>query len=145
MTLLSGGVSAGFSLDRLLGSGSNDSFARYAASRSVALLLAMMPSNACTLAMTIPRKAIATRERTLTHDPTDRQEHYEKRPARCAVMCGSCRESHRSQRIQVKTGLPSDSYQAARAKDKDIFSNTVSPILRNVSKAVHGRPQDALK
>jgi hypothetical protein len=39
MTLLSAGVSAGFSLVGLLGSGSDDSFARYAASRSVALLL----------------------------------------------------------------------------------------------------------
>ena len=42
MTLLSGGVSAGFSLDGLFGSGSSDSFARYAASRSVALLLAIL-------------------------------------------------------------------------------------------------------
>src|SRR5712664_1706602 len=39
VTLLSAGVSAGFSLDGLLGSGSGDSFARYAASRRVALLL----------------------------------------------------------------------------------------------------------
>ena len=39
MTLLSAGVSAGFSLAGLLGSGSGDSFARYAASRSVALLV----------------------------------------------------------------------------------------------------------
>jgi hypothetical protein len=42
MTLLSGGVSAGFSLDGLFGSGSSDSFARYAASRSVALLLTIL-------------------------------------------------------------------------------------------------------
>ena len=39
MTLLSSGVSAGFSLVGLLGPGRDDSFARYAASRSVALLL----------------------------------------------------------------------------------------------------------
>ena len=39
VTLLSTGVSAGFSLAGLLGPGSDDSFARYAASRSVALLL----------------------------------------------------------------------------------------------------------
>src|SRR5258705_9569982 len=39
VTLLNAGVSAGFSLDGLLGSGGGDSFARYAASRSVALLL----------------------------------------------------------------------------------------------------------
>ena len=42
MTLLSAGVSAGFSLQGLLGSGSSDSFARYAASRSVALLLSVL-------------------------------------------------------------------------------------------------------
>jgi len=42
MTLLSAGVSAGFSLDGLFGSGSSDSFARYAASRSVALLLTIL-------------------------------------------------------------------------------------------------------
>jgi len=42
MTLLSGGVSAGFSLDGLFGSGSSDSFARYAAARSVALFLAIL-------------------------------------------------------------------------------------------------------
>jgi len=39
MTLLSAGVSAGFSLAGLLGPGSDDSFARYAASRSFAFLL----------------------------------------------------------------------------------------------------------
>jgi hypothetical protein len=39
MTLLSAGVSAGYSLAGLLGPGNNDSFARYAASRSLALLL----------------------------------------------------------------------------------------------------------
>ena len=42
MTLLSAGVSAGFSLVGLLGPGSDDSFARYAASRSVALLLTVL-------------------------------------------------------------------------------------------------------
>jgi len=42
MTLLSAGVSAGFSLQGILGSGSSDSFARYAASRSIALLLAVL-------------------------------------------------------------------------------------------------------
>jgi hypothetical protein len=42
LTLLSAGVSAGFSLDGLFGSGSSDSFARYAASRSVALLLTVL-------------------------------------------------------------------------------------------------------
>jgi len=42
MTLLSAGVSAGFSLEGLLGPGSGDSFARYAASRSVALLLTVL-------------------------------------------------------------------------------------------------------
>ena len=41
MTLLSAGVSAGFSLLGLLGPGSN-SFARYAASRSIALLLTVL-------------------------------------------------------------------------------------------------------
>ncbi len=41
MTLLSAGVSAGFSLVGLFGAGS-DSFARYAASRSVALLLTVV-------------------------------------------------------------------------------------------------------
>jgi hypothetical protein len=42
ITLLSAGVSAGFSLDGLFGSGSSDTFARYAASRSVALLLTVL-------------------------------------------------------------------------------------------------------
>jgi hypothetical protein len=42
MTLLSAGVSAGFSVAGLVGSGSGDSFARYAASRSVALLLTVL-------------------------------------------------------------------------------------------------------
>ena len=42
MTLLSAGVSAGFSLAGLLGSGNGDSFARYAASRSVALLVTVV-------------------------------------------------------------------------------------------------------
>jgi len=42
VTLLSAGVSAGFSLAGLLGPGSDDSFARYAASRSIALLLTVL-------------------------------------------------------------------------------------------------------
>jgi hypothetical protein len=41
-TLLSAGVSSGFSLAGLLGPGRDDSFARYAASRSVALLLTVL-------------------------------------------------------------------------------------------------------
>ena len=42
MTLVSAGVSAGFSVVGLLGSGGGDSFAHYAASRSAALLLAVL-------------------------------------------------------------------------------------------------------
>jgi hypothetical protein len=42
MTLLSACVSAGFSTAALLGPGRDDSFARYAASRSVALLLTVL-------------------------------------------------------------------------------------------------------
>ena len=42
MTLLSAGVSAGFSLAGLLGPGRDDSFAWYASSRSVALLLTVL-------------------------------------------------------------------------------------------------------
>ena len=42
LTLLSAGVSAGFSLAGLLGSGNGDSFARYAASRSFALLATVL-------------------------------------------------------------------------------------------------------
>jgi hypothetical protein len=42
VTLLSAGVSAGFSLVGLLGPGSDGSFARYAASRSLALLLTVL-------------------------------------------------------------------------------------------------------
>jgi hypothetical protein len=42
ITLLSAGVSAGFSVDGLFGSGGSDSFVRYAASRSVALLLTIL-------------------------------------------------------------------------------------------------------
>jgi hypothetical protein len=41
-TLLSAGVSSGFSVAGLLGPGRDDSFARYAASRSVALLLTVL-------------------------------------------------------------------------------------------------------
>jgi hypothetical protein len=42
MTLLSAGVSAGFSIAALLGSGRDDGFAQYAASRSIALLLTVL-------------------------------------------------------------------------------------------------------
>jgi hypothetical protein len=42
VTLLSAGVSAGFSLEGLFGPGGGDIFARYAASRSVALLLTVL-------------------------------------------------------------------------------------------------------
>jgi hypothetical protein len=42
MTLLSAGVSVGCSLAGLLGPGGEDSFARYAASRSVALMLTVL-------------------------------------------------------------------------------------------------------
>ena len=42
MTILSAGVSAAFSLAGLIGLGRDDSFARYAASRSVALLLTVL-------------------------------------------------------------------------------------------------------
>jgi hypothetical protein len=42
LTLLSAGVSAGFSLEGLLGSGRGDSFAGYAASRSVAFLVTVL-------------------------------------------------------------------------------------------------------
>jgi hypothetical protein len=42
ITLLSAGVSSGFSVDGLFGSGGSDSFVRYAASRSVALLLTIL-------------------------------------------------------------------------------------------------------
>jgi hypothetical protein len=42
VTLLSAGVSTGFSLAGLLGPGCDDSFARYAASRSVALMLTVL-------------------------------------------------------------------------------------------------------
>src|SRR3981081_3435897 len=42
ITLLSASVSAGFSLEGLVGPGSGDGFARYAASRSVALLLTVL-------------------------------------------------------------------------------------------------------
>jgi hypothetical protein len=42
MTLLSASVSAGFSLQGLFGPGGSESFARYAASRSVALLLTVL-------------------------------------------------------------------------------------------------------
>ncbi len=42
MTLLSAGVSAGYSLAGLFGAGGADSFARYAASRSIALLLVVL-------------------------------------------------------------------------------------------------------
>jgi len=42
MTLLSAGVSAGFALAGLLGSDNGDSFARYATSRSVALLVTVL-------------------------------------------------------------------------------------------------------
>src|SRR5439155_26263830 len=42
MTLLSAAVSAGFSLAGLLGSGNGDSFARYATSRSVPLLVTVL-------------------------------------------------------------------------------------------------------
>jgi hypothetical protein len=42
MTLLNSGISAGFSLVFMLGQGRGDIFARYAAARSIALLLAVL-------------------------------------------------------------------------------------------------------
>jgi hypothetical protein len=42
MTLLNSGISAGFSLAFMLGQGRGDIFARYAAARSIALLLAVL-------------------------------------------------------------------------------------------------------
>jgi hypothetical protein len=42
VTLLSAGVSTGFSLAGLVGPGRDDSFAKYAASRSVALMLTVL-------------------------------------------------------------------------------------------------------
>jgi hypothetical protein len=59
VTLLSTGVSAGFSLAGLLGAGSDDSFARYAASRSVALLLTVLIATSVRSGMAIAFLGIA--------------------------------------------------------------------------------------
>jgi hypothetical protein len=59
VTLLSTGVSAGFSLAGLLGPGSDDSFARYAASRSVALLLTVLIATSVRSRMAIAFLGIA--------------------------------------------------------------------------------------
>lgn len=77
MTLLSAGVSAGFSLVGLFGLGSGDSFASYAASRSVALLLTVviatcvrsrMPLAVLGLAMTVVQACDGVIG-ALAHDP----------------------------------------------------------------------------
>jgi hypothetical protein len=59
MTLLSAGVSAGFSLVGLFDRGSGDSFASYAASRSVALLLAVVIAICVRSRMTVAVLGIA--------------------------------------------------------------------------------------
>jgi hypothetical protein len=59
MTLLSAAVSAGFSLVALFGPGSTDIFARYAASRSVALLLVVLVAIALRSPMTLAVLGIA--------------------------------------------------------------------------------------
>ncbi|MDX6711171.1 MAG: hypothetical protein QOH96_2187 [Blastocatellia bacterium] len=59
VTLLSTGVSAGFSLAGLFGPGSDDSFARYAASRSVALLLTVLIATSVRSRMAIAFLGIA--------------------------------------------------------------------------------------
>jgi hypothetical protein len=78
MTLLSAGVSAGFSLAGLFGPGSGDNFARYAASRSVALLLTVvvaiclrsrLPLALVGIAMTIVQ-AFDGAIGALAHDPS---------------------------------------------------------------------------
>jgi hypothetical protein len=59
MTILSAGVSCGFSLAGLLGAGRDDSFARYAASRSVALLLTVLIATGIRSRMAIALLGIA--------------------------------------------------------------------------------------
>ena len=59
MTLLSAGVSAGFSVAGLLGPGKDDSFAQYAASRSVALLLTVLIATSVRSRMAIAFLGIA--------------------------------------------------------------------------------------
>jgi hypothetical protein len=59
MTLVSAGVSAGFSLVGLFDGGSGDSFARYAASRSVALLLTVVIAICARSRMTLAVLGIA--------------------------------------------------------------------------------------
>jgi hypothetical protein len=78
MTLLSAGVSAGFSVAGLLGPGKDDSFAQYAASRSVALLLAVLIAIGIRSRMAIAFLGIATAVMqafdgvigALAHDPS---------------------------------------------------------------------------
>jgi hypothetical protein len=59
LTLLSAGVSAGFSLEGLLGPGGGDSFTRYAASRSIALLLTVLIATCVRSGMAIAFLGIA--------------------------------------------------------------------------------------
>jgi hypothetical protein len=78
MTLLSAGVSAGFSLAGLFGPGSGDNFARYAASRSFALLLTVLIAICVRSRMAIAFLGIAMTVvqafdgiiGTLAHDPS---------------------------------------------------------------------------
>jgi hypothetical protein len=84
MTLLSAGVSAGFSVAGLLGPGKDDSFAQYAASRSVALLLTVLIAMGIRsrmaiaflgIAMTVMQAfdgVIGARLPTILRRPTDR-------------------------------------------------------------------------
>ncbi len=78
MTLLSAGVSAGFSLVGLFGPSGRDTFARYAASRSIALLLAVLIAICVRSRMVLAVLAIAMTVvqaldgviGTLAHDPS---------------------------------------------------------------------------
>ena len=114
MTLLSAGVSAGFSLAGLLGPGRYDSFARYAASRSVALLLTILIAIGIRsrvaiaflgIAMTVDKRLTASSARspTILRKATDRLLLLSSTHSRWA---GSC-EGRRG--TQTKLSHSSDS------------------------------------
>ena len=118
MTLLSAGVSAGFSLAGLLGSGRGDSFARYAASRSVALLVTVLIAIGVRSRMAIAFLGIAMTSvqafdgviGALAHDPSRRTDRLPSPSSTHSPWAGSCEGRKAMQRARDASArhLPRD-------------------------------------
>jgi hypothetical protein len=112
MTLLSSGVSAGFSLVGLLGPGRDDSFARYAASRSFALLLTSLIAVGVRSRMAIAFLGVAVTVvqafdgviGALAHDPSKTYGPFAFAVLN-ALAVGSLRESKKSHPDETREKL----------------------------------------